>query len=289
VAEHRDDGEQLHPLLAAGWKQGVLFDAPRASYELNVLSASEDPSLELGRIRAVRARERLVLISHACDIKASDERYIEALICKNHNPNEEILSRWDQNSPRYFVVDPEAAYVADASHRVKIEKDALITLRHDGLAMDELRLYRFVEWLTRRYDRPTVPDALYERFHAPVSAALRTLPVDRPGAHRTFNIATNEIRVTLPTETLPPYRIGVVYLTLQGLSEEQLEAIHEVHQIIAEAASNEVIVEMEPVIIELDEVPFGVLRRTQPLIIEYPCWDNDEAAPPGWLREQQED
>ncbi len=287
MAEHDEDAEHLNPLLAAGWQQGVLFDAPRASYELNILSTSEDQSLELGRIRAIRARERLVLVSHACDIQAPDETYIEALICKRHDPNDEILGRWDQNSPRYFVVDPRAAYVADASHRVKIEKGALLTLGHHGLAMDELRLYRFVEWLTRRYDRPTVPDAIYERFHAPVSAALRTLPFDQPGTHGAFNLATNEIRVALPTETFPPYRIGVVYLTLSSLSEEQLEAIHEVHQIIAAAADNAVIVETEPVIIELDEVPFRVLRRTQPLIIEYPSWENDEAAPPSWLQEQQ--
>jgi hypothetical protein len=32
-------------------------------------------------------------------------------------------------------------------------------------------------------------------------------------------------------------------------------------------------VEGAPAVIELDEVPFGVLRRTQPLIIEYPSWE----------------
>lgn len=285
MESHHDDSEQSHPLLAAGWRQGVLFDAPGASYDLNILSSGG--TLELGPSRAVRGGERLVLISHACDIKADDERYVEALICRKHDPDKEILGRWDQNSPRYFIVDPKAAYVADASHRVKISKDALLSLSHHGLTTDELRLYRFVEWLTRRYDRPTIPDPVYERFHAPVYAALRRLAEGEPKVWKDFNVATNDVRVRLPEEARPPYSIGIVYLTLPALTEEQTEAINEVHRIIVEAADEEVSVNDPPVLIELDEVPFRVLRRTQPLILEYPSWGDDEAAPPTWFLERQ--
>jgi hypothetical protein len=287
VSEHHDECEAAHPLLAAGWRQGVIFDAPGTSYDLNILSS--DGTLERGRPRAIRAGERLVLISHACDIKADDEKYVEALICRKHDPTKEILGRWDQNSPRYFIVDPRAAYVADASHRVKVSKDALLSLTRDEYDMDELRLYRFIEWLTRRYDRPTIPDSVYQRFHARVYAALRGIAEEKPEVWENFNVATNDVRVWLPDEVHPPYTIGIVYATGSGLTEEQTEAIHEVHRIIVDAVGQEVILRGPPVIIELDELTFGVLRRTQPLIIEHLSWVDDEAAPPPWLLEHQSD
>ncbi len=202
VAEHHDEGEQMHPLLAAGWRQGMMLDAPGFSYDLNILAS--DGTLERGYSRAVRGGEQLVLISHACDIKADDEKYVEALICRKYDPAKEILGPWDQNSPRYFIVDPSAAYVADASHRVKIGKSALLSLNPYEPTMDELRLYRFVEWLTRRYDRPTIPDPVYERFHAPVYAALRELVKENPEVWKNFNVATNDVRVRLPNEVHPP-------------------------------------------------------------------------------------
>jgi len=289
VAEHRDGRERPHPLLAAGWHQGAMFDAPGATYDLNILSS--EGGLEQGQARAIRTQrgERLVLISHACDITANDEKYVEALICRKHDPSEHILGRWDQNSPQYFIVDPSAAYVADARHRVKIAKDALLSLSNDGLAMDEIRLIRFVEWLTRRYDRPTVPDAIYERFHAPVYAAFQRMEKERSQAWNIFNLATNEIRLTLPKESRPPFTIGVVYITLQTPTKVESEAIEEIHRIIVEVADKEVRVQNPPVTIKLDEVPYGVLRRTQPLILDYPSWEDDDAAPPAWLLERPGD
>jgi len=277
VAEH----EEPNPLLTAGWQQGVLFDAPDASYALNIVAPEGD--IAQGEVRTVRTRERLVIISHACDITSNDEKYIEALICRKYDPNAEILGRWDQNSPRYFIVDPAEAFVADASHRLKISKNLLATLTHDDLAMDELRFYRFVQWLTRRYDRPTVPDDIYERFHRPVYSALGELAGTRTELFELFNAETNEIRVVLPEGLEPPYSLGMIYLTLPALTPEQLESINGIHRVIAEAAGEHVYVAEAPVIFELDEAPFGVMRRTQPFIIEYPSMENESAALPSWL------
>ncbi len=280
MAESHDESEQSHPLLAAGWCQGVTFDAPGASYSLNVLSA--EGVLEQGQPRRVRQKERLILISHACDIKSGDEAYVEALICKNLNPSKEILGRWDQNSPRYFIVDPDAAWVADASYRIKLEKQVLSTLSHYGCAMDDLRQYRFVEWLTRRYDRPTVPDHIYERLHAPVVGALKDLHATQSMTWTLFNIAVNEIRVSLPVEQHAPYTAGIVYITIDTLTAEQADAIYDVHRLIVSVVDSQVLINEPPVILELDEVPFGILRRTQPLILDYPSWE-DDAASPTWL------
>jgi hypothetical protein len=43
-----------------------------------------------------------------------------------------------------FVVDPAAAYVADAAHRVKIEKAALLSLTHDGVPVSGAEMQVFV-------------------------------------------------------------------------------------------------------------------------------------------------
>lgn len=280
VAGPHDNSQISHSLLTDGWLQGVIFDAPGASYNRNALSSKG--MVEPQYPRTVRGKERLVVISHACDITSDEEKYIEALICKRHDPDANVLGRWDQNSPRYFIVDPNEAWVADASHRVKIDKTALSSLNHYGCAMDEHRQYRFVEWLTRRYDRPTVPDHIYERFHTPVYAALNELAETGAAKWRAFNTAVNEIRVRLPQETIPPYTIGVVYLTSSVLTEFQAEAIDEIHSVIIRAMNEEVRIEDPPAIIELDEVPFGVLRRTQPLILDYPSWEDDDNARPIW-------
>lgn len=271
-------------LIDAGWVQGVTFDAPGASYDLNAPAGSA----ALGRIqpRTIRHQsgECLVLISHACDIQAEDEKYVETLICQQHDPNSPVVRRWDQNSPQRFLIDPTTGYVADARHRIKVAKPALLTMVHHGQLMDEERLYRFVEWLTRRYDRPTVPDHIHDLFHRPVHQALNRLDDEDGGFWEQFNRAVNEIRVTLPTEMSPPYSIGVVYLTASSLSVEQADAIDDVHQVIRQAAHEEIHVPERPVVIELDEVPFKVMRRTQPLIIEYPSWGDDETAQPPWAQ-----
>lgn len=287
MAEGQGDSEQTHPLLAAGWCQGVMFEAQGTSYDVNIRSTGD--SFQRIQGRAVRSNEQLVLISHACDIKDHEENYVEALICRRHDPTKEILGRWDQNSPQYFMVDTEAAYVANARHRIKISKDTLKSLNHNGCPMDDLRQLRFVEWLTRRYDRPTISDSVYERFHVPVYAALRELEVARSADWRAFNEITNEIRVTMPLEINPPYTIGMVYLTLPEITQEQAKAITEVHRVITEAASQNVSVHDAPAVIELDEVSFGVLRRTQPLIIEYPSWEDGGVAQPPWFVDQQGD
>ncbi len=271
-------------LIDAGWLQGVTFDAPGASYGLNALAQSA----EFGRVqpRTIRHQkgECLVLISHACDIQAEDEKYVETLICQRHDLNSPVVRRWDQNSPQRFLIDPATGYVADARHRIKLAKTALLTMAHHGQQMDDERLNRFVEWLTRRYDRPTVPDHIHDLFHRRVHQALNHLDDLDAEFWAQFNRAVNEIRVYLPTEATPPYSIGVVYLTASSLSVEQADAIDDVHQVIRQAAHEEIRVPERPVVIELDEVPFRVMRRTQPLIIEYPSWGNDETAQPTWAQ-----
>jgi hypothetical protein len=278
----QDEEVPTHPLLEAGWIQGVMFDAPGAAYGMNV-SQGNSTSLAPENVRHVRASERLILISHVCDIVAPEEKYVEALICKKYDPTKDILSAWEKNSPTYFVVDPNLAYVANASHRVKIAKETLLSLNHYGNSMDRLRQDRFVQWLARRYDRPVVPDHIYKRFHRLVYAELNRLHEESWEPLKTFNQVVHEIRIYLPIEESPPYSVGVVYLTRSALTAAQAEAISEIHRVVVGSAHADVNVEGLPIMVELDEVPYGILRRTQPLIIEHPSWEDEEAASPTWL------
>lgn len=267
------------PLFELGWRQGVTFSAPGAAYEVNRRAGDV---FEPARERAAKQRERLVLISHDCDLRSGEESYAEALICKQQDPVKQrsLLARWDKFSPRMFIVDPAAAWVADARHRIKVAKSDLAVCASHGSAMDALRHDRFVAWLARRYDRPAVDDALHDGFHAPAAALLRALESEHSELLGLFNAAVHEMRVTLPSEASPPFEIGIVYLTKSGLSEREAEAIDELHARLVEAATDDVSVRPSGVVEALDDIPFRVIRRTQPLIFDYLSSEDDAAPPP---------
>ena len=174
----------------------------RKRYSPHHLWTLEDRSRAPKRRRKVCwtwEHEQRILISHACDIQSKDEKYVEALICKKHDPNDKLLGRWDKNSSSYFVVDPKELHVANASHRIKIEKNALLSMSHDGCAMDDLRQDRFIEWLARRYDRTTVREHFYGQSHKPVYAQFESLSEAKSGPWETFNQAIRDIRIFLPS------------------------------------------------------------------------------------------
>lgn len=73
--------DQGRALYEQGWRQGAVFK----STELTWLSNARDAHGQfVPLLRAVKAKETLVLITQDCDIiaKDKDEEYVEALICK---------------------------------------------------------------------------------------------------------------------------------------------------------------------------------------------------------------
>jgi hypothetical protein len=153
------------------------------------------------------------------------------------------------------------------------------------MAMDEIRFFRFVEWLTRRYDRPTVTDELYEAFHRPVYRALNELLENDAEILRTFSRAIHDIRASITSETRPPCELGIVYLTALGVSEQELDAIENIHTVIAGAVADSVIV-LDPVLLPLDEVQHMAMLRTQPLTLDDVSADDSESAPSLWMLER---
>jgi hypothetical protein len=167
---HDEVSPERPNLIEQGWHPGVVFSAPGASYSLNQLT--EEGGYEEVCNFVLSEDDRLVLISHECDIVSRDELYVEALVCHVVNPNESKLIQWDRNSARRFVVDFDTAYVADATKRLKILKRDLPTA-NDGSPMDDERRRRFVDWLGARYIRPVVPDNLASDFVNPVRELFR--------------------------------------------------------------------------------------------------------------------
>jgi hypothetical protein len=270
-----------HQLLAAGWKPGVLFDAPGAVCGWNIAHDNEAGSLQIvGQPRTIRKSERLVLISHPCDITSRDEERVEALICKRHSrtKNREWLKRVERNSARYFVVDPEAAYVAVASYRIQIAKEALSSLAPDPLVMDEVRLSRFIDWLARRYDRPTISDRIYNTFHRPIYAALEKMDADP--VMSAFNDIVHEIRVKPSQRHQAPYDMGLLFLVhSEAYSVEGATAIDAVAAAIeSELDPNQIDLPLRIEYFPVDEVPYRVILRTQPLMLEYLSYEGEEIA-----------
>jgi hypothetical protein len=157
-------------LLEAGWRQGAVFDAPSVYFAWNENPASGKDEATTMKARKKRSKEKLVLVTQDCDIKASaeEESYVEALVCVVER-RQDFLHRIDRNSARWFVVDPGSGLVAQAKYRVQIAKEALTTLTPEVWPSTATRLDRFVQWLARRYDRPAIPDPIVEAFQRPLA------------------------------------------------------------------------------------------------------------------------
>src|SRR6266699_1955363 len=113
------------------WRQGVLFSAPSLLVVWNSISSDKGEPVLVQKIRRPRAKEKFVIISQTCDIKAEEEiePYIEALLCTSNDVSKEkninFLYRLDRNSARRFVLDFGTGLVAEAKYRVLLAKGAL--------------------------------------------------------------------------------------------------------------------------------------------------------------------
>lgn len=101
-------------LLALGWRQGSFFRSRDLRFSCAVIDpqSGDDPAI---KPRAKNKGETFVLVSQTCDVvaKYGTEPYVEALLCKSET-NSSLLAAADQNSARWFLVDPHANLVAFA-------------------------------------------------------------------------------------------------------------------------------------------------------------------------------
>lgn len=243
-------GDELFKL---GWKQGTLFFAPLACFSLNKLSVVESEDMIIQYNRPTKSKEKFILITQDCDFVASDidEPYIEALLCKHESPN--FVKGIKGNSPRRFVVDYSINLVAHAMYRTQFDKKVLKNLTPEPWPGGSGRLEEFARWLARRYDRPAIPDAIYEAFQRPVDEMLARFVKEYPDVFAAFNRVVGDIRVMLPESEGPPFNLQLILLVeSDGLSEEEANAIDFFDRVV-QSGLDTALVNLEPTRIATEE------------------------------------
>ena len=224
-AGNRSLGDELFDL---GWRQGTLFSAPSAHFSWNKLSddGSDEPII-IGT-RTTKPNEKYVLITQDCDIVASesenDEPYAEAILCKPEK--QRFVRKIGSKSARWFVIDANVGLVAHAKYRTQFDKKMLRSLTSEPWPNGFKRLDEFIRWLARRYDRPSIPDALYEAFQRPLNERVVEFEQENPDVFATFNKVVSDVRINLPASEDPPFDLQLILLIeSDGLSEEEANAI----------------------------------------------------------------
>jgi hypothetical protein len=209
-------------LYGAGLKQGAVLRPSDLKFVYSAL-APNGGGIET-KERSVKPKERLVVASQDCDILARPEQepYVELLICKKEKP-ERCARLVEGNSSRWFLLDKDECFVAQAFQRVHIRKEALERLEPEGWSLDGEALERFARWLARRYIRPAFPDEFVEAYQDPVDAVFEGAPAEVVGR---FSSVVNEIRISKSSVQGPPYDLEFLLLTTrEDLSEQEAEAV----------------------------------------------------------------
>lgn len=266
-------------LIAAGWRQGSIFSIPNACVYWNDIAKHEGYGTLCRNERKAKTKEQLILISQACDIKASpkDEPTVEALICEVFK-NRNFITKIDRNSARWFVVDPINGLVANAKYRIQISKTLLATVGPNPWPSDKQRRRRFRQWLARRYNRPETPDSLVEAFEWPLKQALTELEQRSPAILAAFNKVIYEIRVNEIDKECPPFDLHLTMLALPtGMSKEEVAAVDNVFATIKR--------HVDPTLVHMDPYPRIVTEETMslleyndtyPLFLDYYTYEGEE-------------
>lgn len=263
-------------LVDRGWVQGAWFAPPSAAVYVNQFGDASGASPPPGA-RALKARERLIVVTQTCDIVSPDEPYVEALVCQRER-SRDYLARLDRNSARQFVIDPAGGWVARAAYRVLIDKARLAELTPEPWPGAPERLDRFVRWLARRYDRPALPDVLVDVFQRRVEAALRQFDDDQPAVSAAFSAAVHEMRVNLPAHETPPFDLQFILLVRRdGLTELEADAIQAAIDAIRQGLDpGGVHLDPEVRIVTDEEISLAEYLATRPLFLEYLTYRGDE-------------
>lgn len=265
-------------LYSSGWKQGVIFTAPSAAFAHNTPPPNGSSTTLSIEQRAVKAKERLVLVTQDCDItaKTDDEPYVEALICDTKSAS--FASKIDRNSARYFLIDPATRLVANARYRVVLDKRALVALTPEPWLSSQDRFERFVRWLARRYDRPAIPDEMVKVFQDPIQQALQALDQTSPAVGAAFSRAIHEMRVNLPEHEQPPFELQLVFLIKrEGLTDEETDSLFTAFDAIqGELDPKLVTLDPNPRIVTTEEISMAEYFATRPLFLEYLTYKGEE-------------
>ena len=279
VSSDQSVGESL---LEAGWNQGTLFELPGASHFWNGNSEQGSEKLVEVKAREIRSSERLILISQACDILSSDEQYVEALLVRiKDKPSDRKYLARILNSYRQFVLDPDRGLVADARVRLQIAKLTLNHAQPDSWFMTEQTREDFVDWLAGRFDRPPVPQPIFEALCRPVRDVLERMRDEDPKAFAALDRSARRIRIRLPPSESSNLDLGLVLVIQDELDEVGADAVESFVDTIAySVASND-----QTYILRIERIPYGAMllqefEATRPIDLDYMTDQGDEMTLP---------
>ena len=244
-AEKPSLGEMLFEL---GWQQGTLFSAPSACFSLNKFSDQDPVKPIVQETRKTKPNEKFVLISQDCDIVASeaenDEPNVEAILCKPEK--QKFVRRISSKSARWFVIDANSGLVAHAKYRTQFDKKVLNSLTPESWPNGPNKLDEFIRWLARRYDRPSIPDAMHEAFQRPLIERVAEFEQENPDVFAAFNRVVGDVRVNIPESEIPPFDLQLILLIKSdGLTVEEANAIDTFDQVV-QASLNPNLVHLQP-------------------------------------------
>ncbi len=220
-------------LIRRGWCQGSLLPAASAqkswlvfkSVEVtphNRQEAESEPASSgtwILQQELLDETDLLLIVSQTCDIKRSptQEPYVEA-VRTYWTDDRSVIHEAGKNSVRRFLLfrrtsTPGAVegLIADATVRVQIAKAALLEFTPlTGFNENNKMLQRRLrQWLTKRYNRPALPDDLVIAVQRPIVKAIDKLRAtdDR---HRILD-GISELLFIPYNETIP-YQIDMLFI-----------------------------------------------------------------------------
>jgi len=256
----------------AEWRQGDILSLPSACFTSYTTAAQPDGELPLQH-RPLKLKEKLVIASQDCDIVSADEPNVEAMLLrvKDKPSDRAYLSRAGRNSARLFVLDFERGYVADARHRMFVEKPSLANAERAPWVVDEVTRGEFALWLARRYERPAIPDDIHDALMRPISEEIDRLAQEEPATLAALDRAVRAVRVQLPSRPGPPYALRLVLVLADGgLSSAEAAAVQSFVRTIQERVALSTV----PCTLEVDsyaegELLHNVVRATVLVNLDY--------------------
>jgi len=228
MEEQEPDPSSRTSLYERGWRQGVVFSPPLEWQMTCLVNVKSDEGVRR-REKVLAQSEKLLLISHDCDIANSSFPYVEALVCKTFNVETESglrnIRRIGPNDPRSFVINREAGIVAETKYRVIFEKGLLNNLSEPEFVIsEELEIARFREWLAMRYARAVFPDRLHELIFYPLVQIIRKDQDANSSAFRLVDELLHGIRVRVLNEEAEILEVGLL-IVLKDIGDD-LTAAH---------------------------------------------------------------
>lgn len=265
-------------LLASGWRQGKLFRLQGVAFFWNEAAQVEGDGHVERRSRELKSNELLVVASQGCDILSKNEKYVEALLVriKNKPGDQKYLSSL-LNSFREIVLDRELGLVADARVRLHIAKELLAKAEFDPWEMNDEVHADFVDWLAGRYDRPPVPDDVYEALSRPLRQVIERFRDEEIETFLALHRSVRKIRIRLPPDDSAPLDLGLLFITRDALDVAGADAI----EAAIEAIEIAVVTNNPACNLKIETVPYGQLflhefDATRPIDLDYMTDQGDE-------------